>query len=126
MKAQSAAQITIQVFSNGIQQTGTEYCARARVEQSPESRALTRLLWAEIRCEPSVDFQAPIHCEIHPFTAEPPTPAPSHTRLAMIYALDSFVFRAFTHVAEGKASKKSPVGIDTSAMNKMMKNFDKC
>jgi FAD/FMN-containing dehydrogenase len=46
--------------------------------------------------------------------------------MGMIYALESFVFRAFTHGAEGKASKKSPVGIDTSAMNKMMKNFDKC
>ena len=44
----------------------------------------------------------------------------------MIYALESFVFRAFTQGAEGKASKKLPVGIDTSAMNKMMKNFDKC
>jgi hypothetical protein len=74
-----------------------------------------------------VDFQAPIHCEIHPFTAEPPTPARAVAHPpAMIYALDSFVFRAFTHGAEGKASKKSPVGIDTSAMNKMMKNFDKC
>ena len=62
-----------------------------------------------------------VKCTLHSGTIYLP---PSHQQ--MIYALDSFVFRAFTHGAEGKASKKSPVGIDTSAMNKMMKNFDKC
>jgi len=61
---------------------------------------------------------------MHPSQRNNLSPAVAHQQ--MIYALDSFVFRAFTHGAEGKASKKSPVGIDTSAMNKMMKNFDKC
>ena len=55
-----------------------------------------------------------------------PVSLPRHRTVEMIYALESFVFRAFTQGAEGKASKKLPVGIDTSAMNKMMKNFDKC
>ena len=84
------------------------------------------LKW-KIRREPFTDVQTRTHSDTVNCTTSQRNQLslpPSHQQ--MIYALDSFVFRAFTHGAEGKASKKSPVGIDTSAMNKMMKNFDKC
>ena len=97
-------------------------------------------LWADfvkssqVKLEPSADVQAPTHSKkfstvnIGGGRKQAPrslSRAIAHRR-NMIYALESFVFRAFTQGAEGKASKKLPVGIDTSAMNKMMKNFDKC